>query len=278
MDNKFTVIVYHKGCKDGYACAYLANKIYGNKVKYIPLSYYDKVPSFKNENILVCDFSFEYKDVQKILKNNKLFIIDHHKTAFEKLENLDDKHKHLDLNHSGAYLTWKYFYPKKKTPLYIKLIEDYDLWKFKYDETKPFMLALDQIPYNFNRWSKLEDNDYVNNLVQKGKIIKLYQDSIIKRAIYSYRTCNHEIDGVDYKVIYKNSSCCVNEIANELVQNYRCDFAVCYHYDDKKNITRFNLRSIDSKADVSMVARFLGGGGHRNASGLTKRGFHNSII
>ena len=278
-EHKYNIVIYHKACNDGFASAYIAYKVLGNNAKYIPLSYYDKVPTFKNKNILVCDFSFDAKIAKKLIKKkNKIFFLDHHKTALEKLEDLPDKYKLLDMEHSGAYLTWKHFFPNKEIPLFVKLIQDYDLWQFKYKETKPFTLALDMLPYYFKRWKKLEDDSYVKNLIQKGKIIKLYQDDIVTRQTKSYRTCNHEIGNKKYKVIYRNSSSCVNEVANELVKNNNCDFAVTYHYDDARNMTRFNLRSIDSKADVSEVAKLLGGGGHRNASGLSKTGFHNTII
>ena len=30
--------------------------------------------------------------------------------------------------------------------------------------------------------------------------------------------------------------------------------------------------------NVSKIAKSLGGGGHRNASGLSKKGYHNTII
>ena len=65
-----------------------------------------KFQNSKNKNILVCDFSFEGETVKKLLKkNNNIYIIDHViKRAVEKLANISDKHKLLDMDHSGAYL------------------------------------------------------------------------------------------------------------------------------------------------------------------------------
>ena len=278
MSKKFDIVIYHKGCQDGFASAYIAHRVLGNKAKYIPMSYNEKVGFYKNKNILVCDFSFEEEEIKKLLKNkNFVYTIDHHKTAIEKLKNISDKYKKIDLDHSGAYLTWKYFYPKKKTPLFVKLVEDYDLWTFKHEETKPFNIAVGLLPYSFTRWSNLEDDVYVNKLVKKGKIIMIYQNNVIARESKKCKITKQTIDEKEYKIAYKNTNCCINEIGNELVKKKNCDFAVCYYYDDSSDSTKFSLRSIDTKTDVSEIARFYKGGGHRNASGLVKKGFHNTI-
>ena len=125
---------------------------------------------------------------------------------------------------------------------------------------------------------KLEKESYVKNLIQKGAVLHIHQQSIIDKIVKKYRTERQTINGINYRIIYRNTTSYVNEVANYLVKNKNCDFAVCYHYDDKMNITRFNLRSIDSKADVSEVAKQFGGGGHRNASGLTLQGFKNKLF
>jgi len=279
MNKQYNLVIYHYGCIDGFCSAYIAHKILGDNCLYVPLSYYSKVPKYKNKNILVVDFSFDLKIVKRLMKDgNKIYFIDHHLTALEKLADLDDKFKLLDINHSAAYLVWKFFFPDKKVPKFVKYIQDYDLWKFKYEETKYLNLALDLIPKSFNRWKKLEDKEYLKNLINKGKIINIYQNNIVKIALHKFRIEEQEIDGENYKIAYVNTNICVNEIANEIVKTKECDFAVCYNYYDLKNITKFNLRSLDTKADVSEIAKKLGGGGHRNSSGLTRKGFHNTII
>ena len=37
------------------------HEVLGNASAYIPLSYYDNIPEITEANILVCDFSFDYK-------------------------------------------------------------------------------------------------------------------------------------------------------------------------------------------------------------------------
>ena len=275
----FTHVIYHKACPDGFGSAYIAWKVLGNKCKYIPQSYYDKPPVIKKSKILICDFSFKYDVTQKYIKNNELFFnIDHHKSAFENLENIDEKYKLFDINHSGIYLTWKYFFPDAEIPLFVKYIEDYDLWNFKYEETKPFMLALNQLPYKFEIWKKLEDEKFVKQFIKKGKLILTFQNNLINMTVKNCKIKKESINNKSYNIAYINTNLFKNEIANKIVSSLNCDFCVAYNYDDNKNITKFSLRSIDSKTDVGTIAKFIGGGGHRNAAGHTRHGFHNSII
>ena len=176
----FTHVLYHKACPDGFASAYVAWTILGDNVKYLPVSYYDPPPNIKNGKVLVCDFSFKEKETKKLIKNNKVFFnIDHHITAVDNLNNIDDKYKYFDMEHSGAMLTWKYFYPGVDPPRFLHYIEDYDLWKFEFDETKAFNAIMRQIPFSFYKWDKFKDEKYLNKLIKKGKIIIDYQNSII---------------------------------------------------------------------------------------------------
>lgn len=275
----FTHVIYHKACLDGFASAYIIWKLLGNKPKYIPISYYDEPPDIKNSRIIVCDFSFDYNTTKNYIKNNiEFYNIDHHKTAIDNLKKIKNDYKYFDIDHSGAYLTWDYFFPNKEMPKFIKLIEDYDLWKFNYEDTEKFILALNQLPFNFKLWEKLEDPKYLKKLIENGGKLLNYRNSLINIIIKSFKIKSQIIDNIKYKIAYLNSNLFKNELGNKIVTEYDCDFSVIYNYDDNKKITKFSLRSMDNKTDVSKIAKLLGGGGHRNAAGITKSGLHNSII
>jgi len=57
-----------------------------------------------------------------------------------------------------------------------------------------------------------------------------------------------------------------------MLSNPNLDFAVVWCYNGEANQTSFGLRSCDDRADVGKIAKSLGGGGHRNASGVTIKG------
>lgn len=275
----YTHVIYHKACPDGFGSAYVAWKVLGNDSAYIPQSYYETPPLIKDSSILVCDFSFNYQTTINYINNNeKFYNIDHHQSAFDNLSNIEHQYKYFDINHSGIYLTWKYFFPDSSIPRFVKYIEDYDLWKFDYPETKPFMIALNELQFKFNIWANLENDDFIDQLIEKGKILQLYQNNMVNIICKSAKIKNQIINNNSYKVSYVNTNLFKNEVANKLVAETNCDFSVVYNYDDKKNLTKFSLRSIDSKADVGLISQSIGGGGHRNAAGFTKFGFFNSII
>ena len=140
------------------------------------------------------------------------------------------------------------------------------------------MLALNEITFNFESWKKLENEEYLNELIKKGKILESYQKKMIQIICRASIIKSQKFDDKIYNVAYVNTNLFKNEVGNKLVDNPGCDFSVVYNYDDAKNLTKFSLRSIDSKTDVSQISKIFGGGGHRNAAGYTKSGFHNSLI
>ena len=59
-----------------------------------------------------------------------------------------------------------------------------------------------------------------------------------------------------------------SDLGNYVASNMECDFVIIWSYNHNDEKYSYSLRSIDSKADVSIIANALGGGGHRNAAGL----------
>ena len=77
-----------------------------------------------------------------------------------------------------------------------------------------------------------------------------------------------KIDTKYYCVAHINSTVLKSEIGNRSLYKYpNCDFSAIYSVDG--NTTYFSLRSDNSRTDVSLIATKYGGGGHRNAAGLS---------
>jgi uncharacterized protein len=94
---------------------------------------------------------------------NTVTIIDHHKSAIEDLTGLETQYdnyfKDFDLEHSGAMLTWLHFFPDVTPPRLIQHIEDRDLWRFKFKDTRNVQAALFSYPYDFDIWDELMTTD-----------------------------------------------------------------------------------------------------------------------
>lgn len=275
------LVIYHGFCQDGFSSAFTAWLYLGGiNVEYYGAKHGNPPPDVKGRNVLICDFSYNYATVCDMIKEtNSLLIIDHHKTAEKELENIPDEYKIFDMDHSGAYLTWRYFYPNNHVPKFILYVEDKDLWKFKHEETMPFTQYLNCVEQNFYNYRKLLRDDVVASFTNKGKtlLMSLKQDlDMLTRSAGMRR--EKLADGNIYNIIYVNSSIHKSELGNHLLSIYQgADFSAVYQYLEEKNITAFSLRSEDKRTDVAYIAKLYGGGGHRNASGLSLEGFNNSL-
>ena len=142
-----TQVWYHKNCLDGTGAALAAYQSFEDNAEYIPMCYGDDWPSIEGvKNIFMVDFSIKFDDMVELSKKvESITVIDHHKTAKDDLmrDDLPENVKVVfDMNHSGAVLAWRYFMNRLEVPKLFQHIEDRDLWKFDFPETKDVCAAL----------------------------------------------------------------------------------------------------------------------------------------
>lgn len=279
------MIIYHKNCPDGFGAAFSGwkyNKLNKNKdITFIEASYDDKPPDVKGKNVLICDFSYKKQILLKLIEDaNKLAVLDHHKSAMEDLNVIDDKYKVFDMTHSGANITWRYFFPDQEIPLLIQYIEDRDIWLKKMYMTDEFSSWLSTISQEFNNYNTLLNNDYLMTMINTeglgmGKLIKKNIQRESNHAIAKFML----IDNNYYMIAYVNTTGNKSDVGNRTISDLypNADFSVSYSIEDRTNSTLFSLRSTHEHADVSHLASRLGGGGHRNASGV-KIGYITSTL
>jgi oligoribonuclease NrnB/cAMP/cGMP phosphodiesterase (DHH superfamily) len=94
-----------------------------------------------------------------IKKANKVLVIDHHKSAEKDLKDIEDKYKWFDMTHSGAMLTWFYFFPEISPPLMIRYIEDRDIWTKALPNTDDFSSWFYTLPLEFPVYDKYAQSD-----------------------------------------------------------------------------------------------------------------------
>lgn len=264
MVNENIVILYHKNCLDGFGAAYAAWRFLGDSAAYIPVTYGEEPPYLKDKSVFILDFSYPRATILDIKRQaDTLLILDHHKTAQEALSGLD--YAVFDMGKSGCRLAWEYFHPSKSIPRLLELIEDRDLWKFRYEETKAVTAALfDLWPTEFNHWDTLvKDEDELNKLFFRGKDLCLINTREVEKAFnVKHKVTLNGVQGLAANASPKISSELGNRLATE-----SGTFGLVYSYDGAKNDWMCSLRSVGS-FDVSELAKIYGGGGHRNASGM----------
>lgn len=272
-------VIYHNNCTDGFGSALCAYKYFENYPS-------DKRPMYhggkfgtlpplddiKNKCVLICDFSYKWLILQKLCSVvKKLLILDHHKTAVDDLKELPDSNKIFTMNHSGAYITWRFFFRNQPVPLGILYIEDNDLWAKKMPNTNEFTATVFSLPFTFEEYGKLLDENYINDkIIPMGKGILQHNTNIIERSLKYVVPKFMLINDKYYFIAYLNTTELKSELGNKSFTIYpNINFSVMYSHNDHNNSTIYSLRSLDTASDVSEIAKFFGGGGHRNASGAT---------
>jgi len=277
------VVIYHHPCVDGYASAFVAKLFLGNvifipkKINNIPIDYTKII----NKNVIMVDIvTDDYKEIKKYAKN--LVILDHHITNKEKLK--DISYAYFDMTKSGVGLAWQYFFnTDEKMPLFLRCIMDRDIWTWIYPESRNFTDGLydelDLYDLEFDILLNLmEESVNKSNLIfmKYYKLGEINNRNKLKNIVDTVKTLNNKyelnIDGKLYNIyIFNVTGNYVSDLGNYVVEKYDCDFCVIWNYSHNTEEYKYSFRSIDSKADVSLIASSFGGGGHRNAAGLSSR-------
>lgn len=272
------IVIYHNPCNDGFGSRYCAEKYFrtnfpNKQVEYVPMSIGIPPPdNLEGKNVLICDYSYRKDILLELLKKVKnLLIIDHHKSAEKDLKDIDDKHKIFDMKHSGAMLTYYYFFPNQPVPLLIQYIEDRDIWTKKLPNNDHFSSWFHTLDFDYDIYDKYGSDDaLLKTMIDTyGKSYSELNDYYVKQACTYVVPKFQRIKDKYYFVGYVNTTVLKSDIGNKIFDTFKhLDFSAVYSINESSDSTSFSLRSTDVHMDVSEVAFSLGGGGHRNASGV----------
>ena len=210
-----TYIIYHgTGCSDGLTSAaifnYWINKNdFQHKEKYHFIAGHfqmtiQDLPDLSNSIVYFLDFSFK-KDLFKYVLDtaSQTFLIDHHKSAYDELEEFIKQptkynlYTSFNLNECGSSLTWMYLFPNTPLPLIIKHIKDRDIWIWKEQNSKEYLAYLDLIPLNLKSYTEhyqmvlnLPSADfflYYQKAIELGTILMKQKANLVQPSIDNIR-------------------------------------------------------------------------------------------
>lgn len=265
---KKILVLYHAQCADGTGAAWVAWKRFGKKAEYLSIEPRE-VPriSFRNREIYVFDNSFPSAIVKKIERvAKKLVVVDHHTTSEKDVKSV--REHVFDNDHSGAVLAWRYFNPGKIVPKLLLHIEDFDLWKFRFANTKKISaffgwggFKIPQFDKIMKQFSSLKTRAKV---LEQGKLLLDYENYLVERLIKNAELVNF----AGYKILAVNSPILNSQIGFRL-WHIKGPFGVVWH--EKGGHRHFSLRcDKGGKFDVSKIAaRYNKGGGHKAAAAFT---------
>ncbi len=272
-----TLVIYHADCLDGLAAAWSAFCHWGAHARYIPARFGEPIPHFnEGDTLYIVDFC--YPPEQLLAAANKaaaVFVIDHHLLAMEQCntffnhqtcpENLSCC---FDMTQSGCVLVWRRFFPNKAVPKILQHIEDRDLWRFQFEDTKAITTALyEQMPLSFEAFGALDLNVLrADGQIQVAQFSRMVQR--IAKSAYPIRLSGHNGLAVNAPSFF------ASELGHFLAEQSQT-FGMTYHYDGKKKRWLFALRSVGD-FDVGHIALHFGGGGHIHSAGFSLA--HNPFL
>ena len=270
MKHISAVCIYHAGCMDGWASAYvtmlhLHKKYRSVSAKYIAANYGDTPPDVTGMEVYIVDFSYPRETlIEMNSKATSLLIIDHHKTAQKALEGLD--FCVFDMNKSGATLTWDTLMGEDEDmPPLLKYIEDRDLWNWKLDKSREVSEALRIYPMEFDVWDALIEPEQINVLMAEGTVLLKKQQREVGGIITK---CKRTVTLEGHQVPCVNASIYQSEIGEAIAADADVPFGIIWYMLEDGDIV-YSLRSNKVHGiDVSEIAKKYGGGGHKNAAGF----------
>lgn len=282
-----TIVIFHGNCMDGFTAAWVVKKwwdseaiirspAYEHTIEFIAGVYQRPVPLEKiaGNNVIVVDFSYKYPEMEQIAAAaSHLTWIDHHKSAILDmaiwLEKAPENTEWFtDLERSGAGLAWDFYFPNQPRPMLVNYVEDRDLWKFKYPETRAIAAYIFSFPYEFTQWDTfagdLERDGDRNSMIFAGESIERKHFKDINELL-PICTRHIRIDNVIVPCANLPYTM-VSDAGNILAKRNPELFGICYY--DGMDGRNFSLRSVDGGRDVSEIAKKFGGGGHAKAAGF----------
>lgn len=281
-----TIAIYHKDCTDGTAAAAVVLRKYPDAILY-PLGHgfeaHELSPivasAEQGDRILTVDCVIGVREF--LAAGHSITSIDHHIGAEAEYRQLAQENPAFtfifDVKHSGAGLAWQYFFPNEPVPELVKLVEDRDLWNWKYspdtDNLTNRLWMYDNKPAEVLRLM----SEPLEGLMKEGSIISAYRDAIIQQTLKKTEPVKLKIG--QYTVpFYDIASFIKSEMGNILCTQHKGVVAL---YTVENDYLRVSFRSLEEHVPSALdVAKLVGGNGHRNAAGakMTLDDFYKAIL
>jgi uncharacterized protein len=267
------LVIYHGGCPDGFAAAYAISTHFRKGKEHccdlVAGVHSQGPPDVTGRDVYIVDFSYRRAVLKEMcLKARSVIVIDHHASAEQDLEGLEQEHDNLkvifNMNKSGSVLTWEYYHKSPPPRLFLH-IQDRDLWRFELEGTSDIYAALMSRPMDFAIWEQLcSGEEALLPLLEEGKAISRYRRRMIE--LHREKAVMTTIAGYHVPVVN-----CYEDIMSDLVGELADGFPFAAGYQDQGSLRKWSLRSNTCGVDVAAIASRFGGGGHPHAAGFTTR-------
>ena len=169
-------------------------------------------------------------------------------------------------------------------PMYIKLIDDYDIWKHEYDTTLAFHYGLDMFNHgvyvNLIRDNNCGSDKTMLDIFEEGDVIERYINLQNEEISTKYSFVRRFFYDEEHGMV---DILCVNSRGNSFVFGDKFDkypFCLLYHYDgdEWKYSIYCHKKYLEQGYDASIIAKDYGGGGHAGASGFSTKNLLEQLM
>lgn len=288
-------VLYHKNCADGFAASVVAWMKLRGTAWYVPMNYGEPVPEDIPDwaEVYLLDFSFPREVMEGLLRRmSKVVVLDHHKTAEAELNGLEHPllEMRFDMSKSGAVLAWEYFYPDTLVPLFVRYVQDRDLWRWELPNSREFSAGLQVVEKDPWLWDQLIScGRQIRRLINNGKVLLRAQKQLVERQCEGVLLGTFSPGRKVFLDVYKedeeqwvkngfwkapvvNATAHVSEVGEELLRRFPSAPFVGIYFDRADGKRQWSLRSRPG-FDCSELAAVFGGGGHARAAGFEEEVF-----
>jgi oligoribonuclease NrnB/cAMP/cGMP phosphodiesterase (DHH superfamily) len=267
-------ICFHHNDEDGRASAAIVRYALGPGIKLFETDYdegtipWDEVR--QSEQVIIVDFSFPLPDMQAMAEGRQLVWIDHHKSALALMEEVAEEWPGIrDLSEAACVLTWRYFFPDRPLPRAILLIGDRDIWRWAEEDTGAFTEGIhvrNTRPENDALWVPLLEGEpsLMDRIIQEGRRLREIR---LREIIGMIEWRGFEVEFEGHRTLVINAP--GNGDLGQRGRDLGYEITYCYIDQMQHDILTTSVTLFSRHADVSLIARRFGGGGHANAAGFS---------
>ena len=267
------LVLYHgRNCPDGFAAALAAWLFYEGKAEMLGLDHGDiksitDLPALEGRAVYILDFSFDEVILSGIEERAaKLVLLDHHKSAAEKLTGFACRCGvvHFDMSKSGARLAWEFFQPDRALPDLVRFVEDRDIWVWQYPESPAFLAALDMEPMDLPRWAEIAafTPEQLSAFMARGHAM----DEKFSKLAADIAEGAQPISFNGQQGVMVNAPGMFHSLVGDTLAKQSGSFALMWTAG-KGGVVKVGLRS-RSGFDCIPLAESMKGGGHAQACGF----------
>lgn len=282
-----TAVIYHGGCVDGWTAAWIAHRALearGHAVELVAGVYGETPPTLDgHDDIFLVDFAYPHDKLVELTEGDRrVMVLDHHRSAMDRIVaglapwftdsadeqprfldigNLGPYRAILDMDRSGAGITWDYFHPDEPRPPLVNYVEDRDLWRAALPLTEAVAAFVASQEHTLDSWDALTQVT-VEDMASAGFGALAHIAAYCRSAAtHAYWCQMHDRVFPIVNVTHEAAS----DVASYLLDEYNTDMAG-YFFERAGGGWQYGFRS---RGDVTVhdLAERFGGGGHPRASG-----------